>query len=172
MGTLMKLNIQLTAVDNVQAQYLNLRPRPFLKWLGYFLGAIIALVWVLSIKVAVAHPETISTPLWMLAPFIYFWLMFGVWLPWRSRKTFAQQKVLQQPYSFELTEELFFATAAYGETRLTWDYFRKWKEGKTLFIVYQSDRIMQIIPKRCFASAEEMVEFRALLTKKIGTAKK
>jgi len=167
----MKLNIQLKEEDNVAAQYLNLRPRPFLKWVLYLLVFVFFFVLALSIKVAIENPETISMPMWLCACVVYFWFLFGFWLPRRARKTFRQMKVLQQPYSFELTDDFFIATAEYGGTKLTWDYFRKWKEGKTMFIVYQSDRIMQIIPKRCFASPEQMLEFRELLTKKIGSAK-
>jgi YcxB-like protein len=57
-----------------------------------------------------------------------------------------------------------------GEENPTWDYFIKRKEGKNLLTMYQSDALFHIIPKRFFASAEEMSQFRQLLQKKLGPA--
>ncbi len=164
----MKINIQLTEEDYIQATYLHIRPRPLFKWASYILVAFLLFTLVASIFVAVAHPEQIYPPILMGGLFVYFWFIFGVWTPRRCRKTFRQQKALQLPYSFEFNDENFIARAEYGETKLTWDYLRKWKEGKTIFTVYQSDRIMQMIPKRCFTSPEEMTQLRELLTRKIG----
>ena len=167
---LMKLNIQLTEEDYIKANYLHLRPSAVIKCAVCVLLLFVLFTLAVSVHVAIGHPEEIWTPVWISAMLAYLWLVFGFWMPRRCRKTFRQQKAMQVPHLYELTDELFVNKAEYGETTLTWDYFRKWKEGKEVFTVYQSDRIMQIIPKRAFASPEEMAEFRELLTKKIGAA--
>jgi YcxB-like protein len=166
----MKLNIQLVEEDYVKAQYLHMRPRPVFRWISYFLGALVVVTVMISIIQAIAGHGNFFPPVFLGGCLAYLTFLFAFLMPRRARKTFRQQKALQLPYSFELTDELFIATAEYGGTKLTWDYFRKWKEGKTIFTVYQSDRIMQMIPKRVFTSPEEMAQFCELLTKKIGAA--
>ena len=167
----MKLNIQLTDDDYVKAQYLHMRPRPIFKWTGYFLGALVIATITFSIFLAIVGRGDFAPTIFLGGCLAYIAFLFAFLMPRRVRKTFRQQKALQLPYSYELTDEFFISTAEYGGTKMTWDYFRKWKEGKTIFTVYQSDRIMQIIPKRAFKSEEEMVQFRELLTKKIGVAR-
>jgi hypothetical protein len=167
----MKLNIQLTEEDYVKAQYLHMRPRPVFRWTGYFLGALVVVVIMISAFQAIAGQGDFSPLIILGGCLAYLAFLFAFLVPRRARKTFRQQKTLQLPYSYELTDELIIATAEYGGTKLTWDYFQKWKEGKTIFTVYQSDRIMQMIPKRVFTSPEEMAQFRELLTKKIGAAR-
>ncbi len=142
----------------------------YLGGLVIFLGALVVVAMIISIFLAIAGQEDFSPLIILGGCLAYLVFLFAFLMPRRFRKTFRQQKALHLPYSFELTDELFIATAEYGGTKMTWDYFRKWKEGKTIFTVYQSDRIMQMIPKRAFTSPEEMAQLRELLTKKIGAA--
>jgi hypothetical protein len=44
-----------------------------------------------------------------------------------------------------------------------WADYRKWTENGELFLLYQSDRLFQMMPKRAFASAEDMRELRDFL---------
>ena len=166
----MKLNIQLTPEDYIKANFLHMCPRPVIKWAGYLLLTLIFAVLAISASAAIANSGEISAPIWIFAGLAYIGFIFGFWTPWRCRKTFRQQKTLQLPYSYEFTEEFVIAKAEYGEAKQTWDFFRKWKEGKDIFTIYQSDPIMQMIPKRVFSSPEEVAYFRDLLTRKIGAA--
>ncbi len=101
----------------------------------------------------------------------YFAFLFGFIYPRRIRKIFRQQKILHAPHSFNVADEAVFTKSDIGEAKLTWDYFQKWKEGKNLFLLYQSDVMFHIVPKRCFASPEEMAQFRKLLLEKMGSSR-
>ena len=168
----MILNITMTEEDYISASFLHLRPRPAFKWAG--------LVLVVLALVAVAAPFCTGAPRHiqflvsasLASLIVYFAVAFFVWMPFRCRKTFRQQKTMQLPYTLDFTNECVITKAEYGEAKLTWDFFRKWKEGKTLFTLYQSDPIMQVVPKRVFASPGEMSAFRELLVRKIGPAEK
>lgn len=166
----MKIDVQLTEEDYVKANYLHLRPRPAVKWAGYFLLFWIVVVLVMSVYMAIAHSTEILIPILVGSLLAYLWFAFGFWTPNRCRKTFRQLKMLQMPFSFEFTDGVIITKSECSEAKLTWDHFRKWKEGKDLFTLYQSDRMMQMIPKRVFSSPEEMTQFRELLAKKIGAA--
>jgi len=49
-----------------------------------------------------------------------------------------------------------------------WSDFLKWKEGKTLFVVYISDNMFQLVPKRFFSLPEDVTSFRNLLNAKVA----
>ena len=164
----MKLNLQLTAEDYVRACYLNMRPRPVFKWTGYF----ILLLAVLMLGVAgyqyLAHGEAGVLCLILAGSLIYLAVLFKYTYPKQIRKLYGQQKMLQSPYTVEFTPEGLLTRHETGDSKLTWDYFRKWKEGRELFTVYQSDVLMHIYPKRCFASTAELDEFREMLRLRLG----
>jgi len=167
----MNLTIQLTAEDYVQATRLHMRPRPFLKWVGYFLVLLAVSVSGVSFGFAVAGRDSFFPSFFIMAMLAYLWFVFVVLHSRRVRKIFSQQKSMQVPYSWNVTDEGIHAKSEISEERLPWNHFIRWKEGKSLFIIYQSDVIMRMIPKRCFASSEQMGEFRQLLQTKLGPAK-
>ena len=55
-----------------------------------------------------------------------------------------------------------------SETRLRWTAFQKFLETDSLFILYESDRVFHMVPKRGFQSAEEMTGFLAALVHSIS----
>jgi YcxB-like protein len=167
----MKLNIQLTEEDYIKANYLNLRSKRFLMWAGCLAVAFLAITMAVSAFRAFTYHEDPTCVFVMAGAFALFVFFFKVRFPQRLRHIFRQQKSLHLPYSVEFTDAGIVSTRVEGETKHGWDYYRKWNEGKTLFLLFQSEVLMNMIPKRCFASPEEMAEFRELLAKKIGAAK-
>jgi hypothetical protein len=167
----MKLNIQLTEEDYIKANYLNLRSKRIVMWAGFLVVAFLAITMVTSIFRAYAYHEDPTCAYIMAGAFILIVFFFKVRFPQRLRHIFRQQKSLHSPHSVEFTDAGIVSTRVEGETKHGWDYYRKWNEGKTLFLLFQSEVLMNMIPKRCFTSPEEMAEFRELLTKKIGAAK-
>jgi YcxB-like protein len=168
----MKLNIQLTPEDYVKATFIHMRPRPFFKYLGYFMLLLIVIVLPISIYEAAAHQKDIIVPAGIILSLAFLAWNFGITVPKRVRKIFKQQKALHTPYSFAITTESILIKSERGETNLTWDYFLKWKESKDLFLLYSSDVMFHMIPKRCFTSPDEAVQFRSLLLEKIGSTRK
>ena len=164
----MNLNIQLTPEDYVKANYLNIRPRPVIKWAGYFMLLLAVLVLGISCYRCLVHGEDGLIPSLLIGCLAYLAFFFGYRFPARLKKLFRQQKSLQSPYQVDVTAEWMLTQNETGNSKLTWDYFRKWKEGKELFTLYQSDLMLHIFPKRFFASPEELTEFRELLRAKLG----
>ena len=163
----MKLHCQLTADDYIRARFLHMRPRPVLKWLGILVvaAAVVtqALLWLLP---GTHRPE--MTPLLVqLGLVVYLLLRLLVWLPWRTRTAFKQQKSLQEPYDVEISEDLYHATSAHGTCAVPWRDFHNYKVGPTLILVYQSDALFHMFPKRWFADGE-FAEFQQILARNLG----
>ena len=169
--SIMKLNIQLTPEDYVKANLLNIRPRPVFKWVGYIFLTLMVVILGIAVFQAFAGNGDFFVPAVMLGCLAYLILFFRFRWPQRLKKIFRQQKVLHSPHSIELTDESVFIKGENGESRLTWDFFLKWKENDVLFTLYQSDVMLHIFPKGCFASPEEMAQFRELVVRKIGPAR-
>jgi hypothetical protein len=88
-------------------------------------------------------------------------------LPNRVKKIFKQQKTLQVPATVEVHETGFESENSYGSSRGEWSDFVGYKENKDYFIIYQSDVMYNIIPKRAFNDSEELEEFRKILTNEV-----
>ena len=166
----MTLHCQLTADDYVRARYLHLRPRPVFKWL--FILAVAAavvtqaLLWLMPGK---ERPE--MTPLLVqlgLAVYLLFRLL--VRLPRRTKAVFSQQKSLQAPYDLEISEDQYQATSAHGTSAMPWRDFHQYKVGPTMILVYQSDALFHMFPKRWFADGE-FTEFQQILARNLGKPK-
>ena len=162
------LNIQLTPEDYIQAIFVHMRPRPVLKWAGYSVLSLAAIVIVISFYFAFADRKGFFIPIFLIAMLAYLAFLFLYIQPRRVRKIFWQQKALQIPYSYSVANEAMVVKSDISDEKLPWDYFIKWKEGKKLFVIYHSDVMFRMFPKRCFTSPEEMTQFRQLLQTKLG----
>lgn len=78
---------------------------------------------------------------------------------------------MQLPFAFRPEGEAVFIKSEISDEKVPWSYFIKWKEGKKTFVLYHSDIMFRIIPKRCFVSPSEMTQFRELLQWKLGPAR-
>ena len=166
----MNLIIQLTPEDYVNANFVHMRPRPLIKWAGYFMLLLVVIVLPISIFDTGADQKDGFIPVIIVAGLAYLVFLFGFMHPRRLKKIFSQQKMLHAPHSLNITDEAISTKSEVGEAKLTWNYFPKWKEGKNIFLLYQSDVMFHLVPKRCFASLEEMAQFRKLMLEKIGSA--
>jgi len=78
-------------------------------------------------------------------------------------RIFRQQKSLNLPFSIEATSEAFCAFNETGKTTMPWGHFVKWKESERLLLLYHSDILFNLVPKRLFQSGAELAEFRGFL---------
>jgi len=162
----MKIHCQITPEDYLRALYLHIRPRPLLKWLG-ILGAL-NVVWV-NIQLML-HPhknEDAWIYYWLLGVIVFIIWKYAIALPKKTRRIYRQQKMLQTPYEAEITEESYEGESHCGKGKMAWKDFHKYKTGKDIVIVYQSDALFNMFPKRWF-SDEEFVEFQSILHRQLG----
>lgn len=86
-------------------------------------------------------------------------LTFGL-LPRRVRRVFAQQKSLHGPAEVEWDDEEIKLSGATGLSRFAWHDFVKWHESSSTILLYQSDAMFNLLPKRAF-SPEQIDTIRA-----------
>lgn len=165
----MTITGKIEAADYIAAQWLNMRPRKLMRIIIYCLLLLTGVVYSAMIKDMVVNDDIRMLPFWLITLVIgYLFVYFGWFLPWKTKKMYMQHKELQKPFELELSAETFHVRSEEGEAHTPWTEFHKWKEGKKLFLIYRSDNLFHIIPKRSFPTAEEETALRVILQEKIG----
>lgn len=86
-------------------------------------------------------------------------------LPRRARKLFAQQKNLQRPLRFGWDEQGLAWVNESGSGKTAWSDYLKWRENDRVFLLYLSDAMFQMLPKRAFADSERLHSFMDSLSR-------
>ena len=159
----MNIQAKLTAEDYVQAQFLHMRPRPVYKWLGILTIFFTLLAAGASTRACIRGCAPWHQPVIIIAALAYLFIWFQLVLPRKARKIFAQQKLLHGPMEIVITPDGFSTAAAHGTSNLKWSELHKYKAGKRLMLVYQSDVIFHMFPRRWFASDADWDQLQAYL---------
>ena len=164
-----KLTGTISEQDYLQAQWTHLKPRRAARAFFYILGLLFLVLVIMDVIEWLAGTTPI-TELWIPAAIIIFMFVFAASCVWQIKRSFRTFKALKVPFNLEVSEDLFFASAEYGESRLPWDIFLKFKEGKNLFLIYQADKLFHMLPKRLFASEAEIRKVREILLRNVKQA--
>ncbi|MBM7048881.1 YcxB family protein [Rhizobium lusitanum] len=81
-----------------------------------------------------------------------------------ARRTFREQKTLQKPLHFSWTESGVHLWSDFGEARLQWSDFLKARQDRHCILLYESQRLYRIIPKRVLTN-DQIRELQALALK-------
>jgi hypothetical protein len=83
-----------------------------------------------------------------------------LYVPWKARRVFRQQKSLQREFELYWSDEGMRVKDTNGEYSSAWSDFVRWKEDDRLFLVYLSDIAFYMVPKRAFPASSEVQGFR------------
>jgi YcxB-like protein len=162
-----RYQLQITYDDYKAALILHMRPRRGLRVVVYcILGLFVIGLVIISYRLFQGWAD--SKDVIFIGCILYIAAYFCIFLPYRCRKLYRQQKVLHQPLEYEFSQEAFVICTAFGNSTLPWKLFQKWKEGKGMFLIYQTDVMFHAIPKRIFREKEEEQTVRQALFKAIG----
>lgn len=92
-----------------------------------------------------------------------------VWAPWRSRRVYKQQRSLHESFQYRWNNQHLSCESASGSARRPWRHYTKWKEDESVFLVYHSDALFEMLPKRWFVRPEQARDFRKHLQRYIVT---
>jgi YcxB-like protein len=160
---IMELRGTLSARDVLAAQWLHIKPRPTYTVIGVIL--LIAALWALWFSFSL--PDLRSNG-WLLVGALAVIATFGFWLPYRTVRSYRQRKGMQRQLRMVPTEPGLLGENETGQATVPWADFLKWKEGNGAFLLYVSDDVFHIVPKRFFQSANDIAGFREMLAAKIG----
>jgi hypothetical protein len=91
---------------------------------------------------------------------------FNPFRRWAIIRTWKRTVQMQQPIILSITETgIDWQTQGYQDFK-QWQYYNHFRESKEMFLLYHSESLYYILPKRAFSSPEKMNQLKYLLTKK------
>jgi len=156
----------LLAEDYVSAQYLHLRPRPIFRIFGIIVLALF--LWAGWYSLTSGEPDVLDYIFFLAMGYLI--LNFAVYLPWKTRRIYRQQKALQRELTMKFDEVGVNAENENGRSRTSWEDFHKWKANDQLILLYLSDCLYHMVPKRFFTDVGDFEQLRELLPGKIGSS--
>jgi hypothetical protein len=147
---------QYNLEDFKKAQALHVRGGKLSTWAGYLVIGLLAFATLLGMVMALVAQfpwEFVTMPALLLSVWAFFQFVL---IPYQLGRVFKQQKDLSAPFEIELTDEEFYFRNEFGNSRMPWGDFVKWKESADLLLLYRSNAAFHLLPKRLFTSGQEM----------------
>ena len=109
-------------------------------------------------------PSALRRPLLlaMIGMAIVLVLMIRLVVPFHAKRHFRQAAALRDEIEVTWDDEGVGFSGAHGNSRLVWGEFHRWAENDRLVLLYQSQMLYNIIPKRAL-TAEQVGELRRSL---------
>jgi hypothetical protein len=169
------LEFEYTFKEFLEANRTHARRRRYTDIVWYFIATIFV-SWA-GITVVDAFSEDSKqweisqvTGVLFAAVFLFLWSPFFFRL--MVRKRWKMQPVLHKMIKYEITPDLVRIVTETATAEMTWASFTRFKESKGVFLLYPNKLVFHMIPKRAFASADEIESFRVLVASKIPSPKR
>ncbi len=136
-------------------------------------------VWALDVTIAVlvvagyaAHWRTFGLPRNFGLAILSFWILFRaivyfVVLPRLVPNVYSKSKLLGNEVTVTFSEQGVRMTTGKSEETLEWDFFHRCKEDRKAILLYQTEELVRIIPKRAFASEDDLRWVGGLLRERV-----
>jgi len=166
----MKITYHITREDYIDAQKLHRSKSPSGAIRAIRLGAqvlavaifLILLAWVVISRDRGLWPSL--APLFILG--VLWALLLWVWVPFNWRRCYAKDRRLHDEFTAEISEEGVYMESPTFNANLKWGLFLRFLESDRVFLLYQTSRMFNLLPKLAFAPTE-IDEFRQLLRCKL-----
>ena len=90
-------------------------------------------------------------------------LSYLLYLPYKTRKVFREQKNLHYPMTVSWSETGFKVENQQGNATMPWTDFFKWSEDGRILLLYHSSRLFRMLPKRALTEAQ-LADMRQFIT--------
>lgn len=160
----------ISTTDLIRAGWLHVMPRRRTdSAIGLMLLSLA--VWALWMSFQ-PHPRVdLPRARWvLLACLLYLPTVFLIYHPYKCRREFTQRKDLHSPLRFQITEEGIGFHVQSTTLLRPWGDYHKWREGRAMFLLYFSDTLYQMMPKRFFSEPDDVDKFRTLLQQHVRKA--
>ncbi len=159
----MKISGQYLWTDYLDAQLLHLTPPRATRISLWLLGAMLAvsIISMLLLRVPIEYGAACLVPVLILVGLyaLYRYLI----MPRQVKRIFNQQKELNSPFEIEFSEAGLSFSNEFGQTLRPWQMFLKWKENEKIFMLYHSDVMFSMFPKRLFTDGSHLLTIKHFL---------
>jgi hypothetical protein len=162
----MKIKGQLQWTDYLESHLLHFRPvglaKAFIHTFFAVMGfLVVAMIYFSStgkfLRFELMIPGIIFIAFTFLLRYVHF--------PKQMKQEFFKQKELSAPFELEFTDNGMSTSNEFGTTTRPWGDFVKWKENRELLLLYHTDKVCSILPKRIFSDSQEIEIIKTYLKK-------
>jgi hypothetical protein len=151
------VRFRLTEDDMVRAARLYTlvslrRPKTIISLAITFLLCLLLMAWLGGVifplnmdRLAQEWPTVLGAGVF---PFVLVFAVILIGNPMLARRTFRQQRSLHGEVGLTWTAERLEFDSEYGQFAMPWSHFTRFGEDKHTFVLFESDRLYRIIPKR------------------------
>jgi len=163
----MELKGRIAVEDLMTAQWVHVRPRRSFAVVGILLLGLGVFIWADSFS---GRRQWLTNPTNWILPGVFAYLAFMafIWIPRKIRLSYNQRKDFRHEISMVVTNAGVASHTEQGNGMRPWSDYLKWKEGKSIFLLYLSDQMFQMVPKRFFATHEDIDAFRSIVRHSIA----
>ena len=165
------LQCKLTPEDYIQALRLHMQ-QPWIKYLAFVVLGLYLAMFIHLIAIGSSLTLIAERLIALLTFVLAFGIIYFVIQPWNARRIFSQQKTLQVEYEAVISPDTLTTTTQNGHYEMPLADFHKYKVGKNLVLVYQSQVLFHMFPRRFFASDEDFNTFLSYLEARLPRAKR
>lgn len=162
---------RFTEADLVQAARLfsgrNIgRPKVIVAYICLWFASLILFTYLIT---GSTSPSAIATdPVRILGlsvlPFVLV-MLWTLWLiPTLARRNFRLQRSLHGDFRYGWSDDKLTVGTEYGSFDMPWSHFHGWAENDRMLLLFESDRLYRVIPKRVL-SPEQETDLRHHLTR-------
>lgn len=164
----MTLTCKIEPGDYRRAAWIHMRPRRAFGVVGAALVLLALFVFSVALLRFFRSGQDLTVVLFLGVAMAYLAIYFFLWIPRQLNRLYAQQKLLHGEFIFEISDEHLISRSVHGESKLPWSVFHKWKSGRDIVLLYQSDALFHVFPGRSFPSTADFDSFQAILRKHLG----
>lgn len=156
----MKANFTISEEDYVKAIKLSM------KFTRRDRAIFVVIAIVMGVMLFAGSPwmKTLSSGALMGGCLVYLLLTYVS--PYHARKQYRKFPAIRVPFTLAMEGDGIVYSSEHGETRLTWDRIKKWREDDDFILVYLTAKLCHIIPKR--AEGIDVVELTTQLHNNVG----
>lgn len=88
-------------------------------------------------------------------PFAVVWALIAILTPRAARTTYRQQRSLQVELTYAWSDRGLAISSEYGAFEIPWSHFMRWAEDERTFLLYESDRLYRLVPRRVLAPDQQ-----------------
>jgi hypothetical protein len=147
-----------------------IRAQSMRTWSFRFLVVFILILFIYLGVQQLVYGTTLDWFLFTLAPIV---IVSGVLAFFTYSNPLVRRRIRQEPkytseQAWQFSESGVQSKTAFGESKREWQVYPKVAEDAKYFILFLPSNAYTPIPKRAFASADELIRFRALLKRKVA----
>ena len=163
----------ISADDLVDAHYVHIRPRRVfaLLGIGIILLALAVFAWTV-VQAVRGGPRSVRFVLLAavmgLGSVLVSWVLLSYY-PRLVKRAYSQQKALHGPIQVHVDETGVQVHTDFVNAVSPWSHYLKWKESERIFLLYQTNTLFQVFPKRCM-DAQSIEGLRGILSSKVSPA--